>query len=269
MINTMRTKVFEIANKFDIKVGYSGHVIAGPEWSREDDSTPYSKLYFLMDGTGYLLYKGERIEMHPGNVYFIPYELKHGLLCESSLEKMYFHFTLTDSVGIDLLDGIEGIHSMPMDINIIRQIKDLYFKNDLGSWLMLKSIIYKTAWNFIEKTGLGGSDYERYSEKTRAAMRYIRENLSISLGVEQIADALCISSSTLSKHFLNETGVSIGKFIDRQVLVRARQLLIGSDVPLCTISERLGFCDQFYFARKFKSYYRLTPTSYRKQHRKF
>ena len=269
MIITERAKVFETANKFDIQVGYSGHVTTGPEWSRADDSTPYSKLYFIIDGNGYLLYNKTRIEMKPGNVYFIPYELKHGLLCENHIDKMFFHFTLTDSVGMDLFEGVGGIHSMPMDISQIIKIKELYFEDDLGSWLTLKAMLYNTAWQFVTKTGLGGRQYREYSKSTREAMRYIIGNLSMELNVEKVADELFLSPSSLSKRFVSDTGITLGRFIDRQVLKKARQLLIGSDMTMHEISDTLGFCDQFYFARKFKSYYRTTPTEYRKQHRKF
>ena len=218
MINTERAKVFKTANKFDIQVGYSGHVTTGPEWSRADDSTPYSKLYFIIDGRGYLLYQGKRIEMKPGNVYFIPYELKHGLLCEDSIEKMYFHFTLTDSVGMDLLEGVDGIHSMQMDVSTILKIKELYFSDDLSSWLTLKALLYNTAWQFINKTGLGDKQYREYSKSTREAMRYIIGNLSMELSVETVADALFLSPSSLAKRFVADTGITVGRFIDRQVL---------------------------------------------------
>lgn len=267
MTNTVITRVFETANKFDIQVDYCGHVVTGPEWTRTNDSVPHSKLYYIIDGCGYIVYRGERIRMEPGNVYFIPYEQPHGLLCEDSMEKLYFHLTLTDSVGIDLLDGVEGIHSRPVDIAEILEMKRLYFAGDLGSWLALKARIYKTVGQFIEITGIAGGDYQRYSEKTRAAMRFVMSHLSLGLTIDEIADGLFISPSQLTKLFFKDTGVSLGKFIDRQVLSRARQLLISTTAPVHSISESLGFCDQFYFARKFKSYYRITPSEYRKHHR--
>ena len=130
-------------------------------------------------------------------------------------------------------------------------------------------MLYNTAWQFVTKTGLGGRQYREYSKSTREAMRYIIGNLSMELNVEKVADELFLSPSSLSKRFVSDTGITLGRFIDRQVLKKARQLLIGSDMTMHEISDTLGFCDQFYFARKFKSYYRTTPTEYRKQHRKF
>ena len=84
MINTVKNKVFETANKFDLQMGLCGHVITGPEWSRSDDSIPYTKLYCIIDGQGYILHGGEKIPLEPGYVYLLPYDIKHGLLCENS-----------------------------------------------------------------------------------------------------------------------------------------------------------------------------------------
>lgn len=266
MIDTIRKKVFETANKFDLQMGHCGHVITGPEWSRSDDSLPYTKLYYIMDGRGYILHSGEKIPLEPGNVYLLPYDIKHGLLCEDSIEKMYFHFTLTDSIGLDLFYGIEGVHRLPMDTKDIFELKELYYANDLCSWMILKAKIYATVGQFMQKTGIGGEDYEKYSNITRAAMRHINANLSMTLCIEEISEALFVSQSRLAKTFLKDTGVSLGKFIDTQVLIKSKQLLASTSLPVSRISEMLGFCDQFYFARKFKSYFRTTPTEYRKHH---
>ena len=266
MINTVKNKVFETANKFDLQMGLCGHVITGPEWSRSDDSIPYTKLYCIIDGQGYILHGGEKIPLEPGYVYLLPYDIKHGLLCENSIEKMYFHFTLTDSVGLDLFYGVEGVHRMPMDVEKIVELKRLYLANDLCSWMILKSHIYSIVGSFMQKTGIGGEEYENYSNITRAAMRHISANLSMTLCIEDIADALFVSQSRLAKTFLKDTGTSLGKFIDTQVLIKSKQLLASTDFPINRISEMLGFCDQFYFARKFKSYFRTSPSDYRKHH---
>lgn len=266
MNNTIRNKVFETANKFDLQVGLSGHVITGPEWSRSDDSLPYTKLYCVIAGKAYILQGDKKTALVPGNVYLLPYDVKHGLLCEESIEKLYFHFTLTDSVGIDLFYGMEGIYQMPMDMEEILEMKRLYYENDLCSWMMLKSHVYSKVGQFMAITGVGHEDYKNYSAITRAAMRHIASNLSMSLSIEDIANALYISPSKLAKTFLRDTDVSIGKFIDKQVLIKSKQLLASTELPINRISETLGFCDQFYFTRKFKSYFRVTPTEYRKHH---
>ena len=71
----------------------------------------------------------------------------------------------------------------------------------------------------------------------------------------------------LSKRFTKETGISIGKFVDREVMIEAQRRLLLSDEPIQQISEELGFCDQFYFSKKFKQFSGISPIKYRKQSR--
>ena len=49
-----------------------------------------------------------------------------------------------------------------------------------------------------------------------------------------------------------------------RINIEAEQLLLKSDLTVLQISERFGFCDQFYFSRRFKMKYGETPQKYRK-----
>jgi len=70
--------------------------------------------------------------------------------------------------------------------------------------------------------------------------------------------------STLAKRFKRVVCISIGGFIDDAVLFETARLLIHSDLSVRQISERFGFCDQFYFARRFKEKYGETSQRYRR-----
>ena len=47
-------------------------------------------------------------------------------------------------------------------------------------------------------------------------------------------------------------------------MARCEELLCDTDLSLSEISERFGFCDQFYFSRRFKAKYGETPRDTRK-----
>ena len=100
---------------------------------------------------------------------------------------------------------------------------------------------------------------------TKKAMQYITSHLNMQLlSVKEIADKLYISEATLSKRFKNDMGIAIKKYMDDQIFFEAEKLLLKTNWPLSKISENLGFCDQFYFTRKFKKRYNCTPSEYRK-----
>ena len=67
-----------------------------------------------------------------------------------------------------------------------------------------------------------------------------------------------------AKKILKETGVTLGKYIDDMVFIKAQELLLNNQLSIATISTFLGFCDQFYFSRWFKSMHGETPSHFRK-----
>ena len=97
------------------------------------------------------------------------------------------------------------------------------------------------------------------------SIEYIRNNLSIQLKTEDIAKNLYLSKNTLAKQFKAEVGISIGKYIDKLVFFEAEKLLTKSSMSLKEISQSLGFCDQFYFSRRFRQLFEETPLQYKKR----
>ena len=60
-------------------------------------------------------------------------------------------------------------------------------------------------------------------------------------------------------------GITIGKYIDGIVLLTAKERLADKSYDISTISDDLGFCDTFYFSRRFKESFGRTPNQYRKE----
>ena len=63
-----------------------------------------------------------------------------------------------------------------------------------------------------------------------------------------------------------ELGVSIGQYIDSQILFRAKLELELNKLSIAEISEKYGFCDQFYFSRFFKKHIGESPRQYKLHH---
>ena len=82
---------------------------------------------------------------------------------------------------------------------------------------------------------------------------------------EEIAKEMFVSPSKLRNTFKAETGITLGGYIDDMVFFRAKKLLGSKKFSVGDISTKLGFCDQFYFSRRFKEKYGKTPSKYRKE----
>ena len=117
----------------------------------------------------------------------------------------------------------------------------------------------------IEAYKIGFDDNDRYTPLVQNAMKYIRSNLSIKLNISQVAENAFISVSTLTKAFKEQTGRTVGLYIDDLVMYSAQRKLLCTELPISEISEELGFCDQFYFSRYFKRRCGESPLRYRKR----
>ena len=94
-------------------------------------------------------------------------------------------------------------------------------------------------------------------------LAFIENHLSAKLTIAEIADEMFVSVSKLQKTFKREIGVSVGKYInDSLMLLASRE--VRSEKSIKDISDMLGYCDQFYFSRRFSEHFGVSPLNYRK-----
>jgi AraC family transcriptional regulator of arabinose operon len=115
--------------------------------------------------------------------------------------------------------------------------------------------------------GFAQEPFPNYSEYVMDTINYINQNLSASLKVEDLAKRLFVSRSFLAEQFRKEVGVSIGRYIDDQLMTEAQWRLGQSSDSIMQISQALGYGDQCYFSRRFKQLTGMSPQLYRKRHR--
>jgi AraC-like DNA-binding protein len=63
--------------------------------------------------------------------------------------------------------------------------------------------------------------------------------------------------------FRRHYGCSVGEYLRRRRVHRARQRLAETDLPLAEIATEAGFADQSHLTRMFKRFVGLTPGQYR------
>lgn len=100
----------------------------------------------------------------------------------------------------------------------------------------------------------------RYTEQCK---EYIRKYYYQKICIPDIAEALGVSESHLSRIFKKETGESIQKYSMHMRIERAENLLKYSEASLTEISEYLCFSSQSHFGKVFKVYKNMTPKQYR------
>ncbi len=82
--------------------------------------------------------------------------------------------------------------------------------------------------------------------------------------VAELAESLGYSKYYLSDLLKEETGRSTQDYIQDEIITRAKDLLLGSELPVNQIGYILGYEYPNHFSKFFKSKTGMTPTQYRK-----
>ncbi len=107
------------------------------------------------------------------------------------------------------------------------------------------------------------------ADYTELAVAFIEKNYAdADLTLQTTAAALNISPNYLSTMFSKKRGIPFKKFVQQYRLQLAANDLIQSTQSIASIAEAVGFVDNNYFSKVFRSHYQLTPYRYRLHHKK-
>lgn len=102
-----------------------------------------------------------------------------------------------------------------------------------------------------------------YVTKVQEALRYIDQHLQDPLSLRETAEALHMNSSYLSVLFKEQTGLTFSEYLTHRRIQRARELLLGTSMPVAEIAEQVGYQTARYFVKVFRSLEGQSPGQYR------
>lgn len=108
-----------------------------------------------------------------------------------------------------------------------------------------------------------GSKKELLADKIE---KYLQQHYGEkSLSVDQIAESLYFENSYIRRVFKQQTGQTIIQRLEEIRMEKARELLAQGIYKNSEVAERIGYCDQYYFSKRFKLFYGCTPSEYQKR----
>lgn len=255
-----------ISNLDKIHMDISEMAIArlGTDWHAEGIRSPFTRVYMITGGCGEVRYGEKKVKLEKGNIYIIPAGMTFSYQCEDYLEKIYFHVSVLLPNHYDMFSGISECIIFSDREKIIDGMLQRLRENKPSSVLAIKQALYDILLKCILTKSNNDEKIASYSDVVCKTQEYIDKNLSAALTVSQIAKTLFISASKLQKIFKKEMGVSVGRYIDDRLMYTAERELREGERSINEISAELGFCDQFYFSRRFSKAYGMPPLKYRK-----
>lgn len=103
------------------------------------------------------------------------------------------------------------------------------------------------------------------SQSVAEIKKVVKNEYMNNIGLEDIAERVCLTPSYVSFIFKKETGSNLVKYLTDYRMKRAKELLEGSNMKIVDVGKACGYQNQSYFNKLFKQYYRVTPKQFREQ----
>lgn len=108
---------------------------------------------------------------------------------------------------------------------------------------------------------------QKSPDMTDRAIEYMRQNLCVSMSLNQVAERISYSIPHLASEFKKKTGYSVIDYHNRLRIQKACQYLDLTDMPIKEVASTLGFQDPYYFSRLFSKIIGKSPRAYKNQSR--
>lgn len=103
--------------------------------------------------------------------------------------------------------------------------------------------------------------------KMNELMDYLRRNLDKQHDLDSLAGFVSMSRRTLTRHFVNATGNTLGEWLNAERLQRSQELLETSDGSIESVSQMAGFQSPISFRQSFKAKFGVSPSEWRRTFR--
>jgi AraC family transcriptional activator FtrA len=105
------------------------------------------------------------------------------------------------------------------------------------------------------------------AESLGPVLAWMLENLDEAFTVDDLARRSSMSSRTFARRFVSETGTTPHQWVTDQRVLRARQLLEDTDLPVEAVARDAGFGSAALLRHHFTRCTGITPTAFRRQRR--
>lgn len=246
----------------------------GHDRERKTGSAEFILLYCI-DGEGTIELDGRLYILKSNTFFIIPKNIPHRYYSSTKnpWTIYWLHFSGTNSRRVyerSLIEGQHQVHPIPFEENRIHQFDQIYaslersFSTREMEIMNFRLLEFVTSLIYYKER-----DPAVYSQDAISnSIAFMKDNLNKKLSVNEFADQQRISLSHYVRTFKHKTGISPNAYFNQLKIQYSCQYLYFTDKSIKEICSKLGIDDQYYFSRLFSKLIGMSPSEYRKKHKK-
>lgn len=245
---------------FDIQIKYFVVKKCIPTWILGQDKIDFYDLTFVVGGEATYCIDDKSYSLSKGEGIFIPRDSKRAARTDSNNPLECVAFSME----------AEGLEVLGIPIKFCweesEQLK-VYFKEFNVEWVQ-KNPMYlmkcKALLNLILYELIQLGQETKKNRHVENIKRYIIENITVKLTVNQIAEGVNIHPVYCGALFKEHMQMSIHQYINSIRISKAKELILSEEMPINIVGYAVGIEDPYYFSKLFKDIVGVSPSVYKK-----
>ena len=169
-------------------------------------------------------------------------------LCEGKEKWIFFpeHFSLQNPDRVALMLSELNHYQFEQDDTLVKEF-------------LLSALFAELAFQYAQNARPYVTD-KRFSE----IVGYLSVHIGEDVSVAELAERFSYNPKYLSSLFRKFTGLTVKEYITQQRMRIAKRLLVSGSAPIKQVAHEVGYADEYYFMRVFKTEVGMSPKTYRK-----
>ena len=234
-----------------------GLAVHNADWNWKNVNSPFTRLYYITEGTAQIQLSGGIQILKPNYLYFIPAFTIHSYICNSYFCHYYLHIYEEHQSDTNLLDEWEFPVEIPagdLDLALFQRLCAInphmsLPKSDPSTYdnnsTLMENLLKNKQRALCDKVESRGIVYQLLAHFLK------RAQIKVETKDDRIEKAILY----IRKH--------IYEAIDLKKIEKAQLILVTDEMSVKNVAFALSFDDYSYFNRLFKKTTGLTPQEYR------
>lgn len=278
-----------LIDELRVKLLNTGYAELGAEWSYSNIVSPFTRIYLITEGEGFIMPNNVMHKLKPGHLYIIPSFVLCNYHCVDSLSQYYIHLTNQLPTGLNIYDFLSTtneVNALPFDQQLFERLSNInkeltlkysdpkiYEKENWKSSIntsfenkthletigILKQILSR----FIQGVNPDTKNVQQFSN-LRKVFQYINSHIHTNIRIETLAELACYSYDHFTRVFKRTTGMLPLQYINMKKIEKAQILLLTTNLTQNEICDKTGFNNLPYYYRVFQQKAGCTPATYRR-----
>ena len=225
------------------------------------------EVHYFVSGSGTFSNAQSRYTISPGSLFVTTGGTVHAIEADRHAGLTYYATLISCPEEQGLVNKLETMNPIRLGTNwrfFFEEVRDKGLSQlrelRISACYQMLGLLYNLA------AGTKLEENQGENVHLEKAIRYMQRHIFDNLNLQMIADHVQLDPSYFVRLFKKRMNTTPMRYYSNLQLEVARALLTSTTQSIKEISEKLQFCSEFHFSKRFKQSTGSSPSSYRKTH---